>query len=58
MWDPATFQLVTSMFPLIMFTHTAYQREPMCVLSVSALEYPNLDISETTRDYWVITGNI
>ena len=21
-------------------------------------EYPNLDISETTRDYWVITGNL
>ncbi|XP_056659765.1 UPF0606 protein KIAA1549L homolog [Monodelphis domestica] len=23
-----------------------------------SLEYPNLDVSETTRDYWVITGNL
>uniref|UniRef100_A0A2I3GUP5 KIAA1549 like n=1 Tax=Nomascus leucogenys TaxID=61853 RepID=A0A2I3GUP5_NOMLE len=27
----------------------------VCFLFVLALEYPNLDISETTRDYWVIT---
>lgn len=29
----------------------------ICDLSVSALEYHNLNTSVATREYWVITGN-
>lgn len=44
-------------FPLTIFTCKTCESNSVCFLFVLALEYPNLDISETTRDYWVITGN-
>ena len=46
------------LFPLTVFTYKTQKSNLVCFLFVLALEYPNLDISETTRDYWVITGNL
>lgn len=44
--------------PVTVFTYKTRESNLVCFLLVLALEYPNLDISETTRDYWVITGNL
>lgn len=44
-------------FLLTVFIYKTCESYLVCFLFVLALEYPNLDISETTRDYWVITGN-
>lgn len=45
-------------FSLIIFAYKTCETNLVCFFFVLALEYPNLDISETTRDYWVITGNL